>query len=155
MKKIIVLSLSSIIIFSCNNTTTEKTPTKDTVTTITTPSTDTTATATETLVLDNGQKWKLNEEMKPFILAIENTVNSYVKKQSKDYKFLATLLNEKNEALINSCTMTGRSHDELHKWLHPHLERVEALEKATDEQQANDIIKQIQQSFEVLHQYFQ
>ncbi|MBX2930717.1 MAG: hypothetical protein KF781_02080 [Chitinophagaceae bacterium] len=156
MKKIIFLSLSSLIIISCNNHNTEEpTSVQDTTTVTTMQEEEHTNEDAEAIVLDNGQKWKINEEMKPFILAMENIVDAYLKEQSKNYTFLAAQLKEKNTALIESCTMQGKSHDELHKWLHPHLERVKALEKAENEQQANDIATQIKQSFEVFYQYFQ
>ncbi len=51
--------------------------------------------------------------------------------------------------------MSGISHDELHKWLHPHLQLVAALENAENEQDANSIIEQLSQSFALYHTYFE
>ena len=51
--------------------------------------------------------------------------------------------------------MDGKSHDELHKWLHPHLELVEALEKSANENEAKGIVLKLQKSNEVYHQYFE
>ncbi len=158
MKKIILLSVTTLFIISCNNNNTEnKTPNQDTVAAATTTHQEAndTTNAEETIELDNGQKWKINAEMKPHILAMQNITEAYIKDNSKDYKFLAKQLKEKDDALIKSCTMDGKSHDELHKWLHPHLERVEALEKAENEQKANEIVSQIKKSFDIFHQYFQ
>jgi len=110
---------------------------------------------TDIIEMDNGQKWKINLEMKPFIAEEENILKSYTESHSNDFKNLAVQLKEKNSALIKSCTMKGKSHEELHKWLHPHLERVAALEKADNEQQANDLVHQLMKSFQTFHEYFQ
>jgi len=64
-------------------------------------------------------------------------------------------LKDQNNQLIKSCTMKGKSHDELHKWLHPHLELVEALEKSANENEAKGIVLKLQKSNEVYHQYFE
>ncbi len=72
-----------------------------------------------------------------------------------DYKELGEQLGGQNKRLIKSCTMKGKSHDELHKWLHPHMQLVEALEDAENEQNANKTIKQLKESFQTFHNYFQ
>ena len=50
--------------------------------------------------------------------------------------------------------MDGKSHDELHKWLHPHLEIVKALEDEADASKANEIVLQLQDSYQQYHHYF-
>ena len=50
--------------------------------------------------------------------------------------------------------MDGKSHDELHKWLHPHLELVKELENSSDENEAKEIVLKLQKSNEMYHQYF-
>jgi hypothetical protein len=42
--------------------------------------------------------------------------------------------------------MDGKSHDELHKWLHPQLELVKELENEIDVVKANEIVLQLQKS---------
>jgi hypothetical protein len=36
--------------------------------------------------------------------------------------------------------MDGKSHDELHKWLHPHMALIESLQEAENDDAANKII---------------
>lgn len=96
----------------------------------------------------------MNEEMKPFVMKGEELVNSYIQDNQTDYKALAQQLIEQNNQLIKSCTMNGKSHDELHKWLHPHLEIVNALEEEKDAAKANEIVLQLQKSYQDYHQYF-
>jgi len=109
----------------------------------------------ETLNLNNGERWIVNEEMKPFILGAEGILNQYKASQDEDYKTLATQLKEKNSGLIKSCTMKGVSHDELHKWLYPHIELIESLPKVESTEAANKIIADLQASFSTFNQYFQ
>jgi hypothetical protein len=51
--------------------------------------------------------------------------------------------------------MDGKSHEELHKWLHPHMQLIEDLGNADNDQQANEIIAQLNKSFQTYHNYFQ
>ncbi|MBK7428292.1 MAG: hypothetical protein IPI60_15370 [Saprospiraceae bacterium] len=109
----------------------------------------------ETIKLSNGEKWSVNEEMKPFIIEAESILTQYIECGNSDYNTLAKKLKEKNTGLIKSCTMQGESHDELHKWLHPHMELIESLSNATTTEEANEIIATLQASFSTYNQYFQ
>ncbi len=106
----------------------------------------------QAIELNNGEKWQVNAEMIPFVTEGEQILNDYT---GDDYKVLAAQLKEKNSGLIKSCTMDGKSHDELHKWLHPHLELVEALDTAENPEGANVVIADLKKSFEMYHTYFQ
>jgi len=105
--------------------------------------------------LNKGQKWQVNEEMKPHIETAEIFLNDFVSNEKEDYHQLAENLSIHNKTLIKSCTMKGESHDELHKWLHPHMELIDKLEKASNLTEANDIISELQKSFETYHRYFE
>ena len=110
--------------------------------------------ATEALTLDNGQKWKINKEMQPFILKGSDLVNQYLKENKTDYKALAAELSTQNSQLVKSCTMKGKSHDELHKWLHPHLELVEQLGNESNAENAQKTVLKLQESYQTYQQYF-
>ena len=105
--------------------------------------------------LVDGKKWMVNNEMKPFLQKGEELVNQYLQNNQTDYKTLATQLNEQNSQLIKSCTMEGKSHDELHKWLHPHLELVKELEKVSIKEDADHIIHHISESYQAYKNYFE
>src|SRR5690606_19644238 len=104
--------------------------------------------SSEAIELNNNEKWIVNEEMKPYVMKGEELVNSYIQDSRTDHKALAEQLKEQNNQLIKSCTMKGKSHDELHKWLHPHLEMVKELENETDVARANEIVLQLQGSYQ-------
>ena len=150
-KLILTLAVGGLLLSSCGNSTNEK-------------SNNNRETAThqqhqhddeQTIRLNNGEKSLVNEEMKPFILEAENILTEYINNNLSDYKTLAEQLKEKNSGLIKSCTMKGESHDELHKWLYPHIELIESLSKAESTEEASEIIANLQASFLTYNQYFQ
>ena len=51
--------------------------------------------------------------------------------------------------------MKGKSHDELHKWLAPHLKLVADLEKANNEIEAKELLLKLKSSYDLYDQYFQ
>lgn len=104
-------------------------------------------------LIDNA-KWAVNSEMKPFVERSEFVLNKYVSENKTNYIELSALLREQNSLLIQSCTMSGESHDQLHKWLHPHLGLVKKLKKADDEIAAGKVVDELKASFESYHYYF-
>lgn len=150
MKKVFVLGISVLFLWSCNNTTEKSTTHQETETHAEHQHDE----SSEAIELNNGEKWLVNEEMKPFVMKGEELVNAYIQNNQADYKALAQQLKEQNDQLIRSCTMGGKSHDELHKWLHPHLEIVKALEDERDATKANETVLQLQHSYQQYHQYF-
>ena len=156
MKKLFILAISSLVFYSCN-TATEKTtekaeenPKEETVKQEDHKGDD----KSETIELNNGAKWVVNEEMKPYVMKGEELVNNYSQKNQTDYKQLAADLKAENEKLIKSCTMNGKSHDELHKWLEPHLKLTKHLEKADDAANAKTLVTDLQSSYKSYHEYF-
>lgn len=105
------------------------------------------------LELNNGAKWKMNAEMKPFINEMESQVNAY-KPESDDYKLLARNLGETNDNLIKSCTIKGTPHDVLHAWLMPHMELIDDLKKADNKEEGNKIAGELKESMVKYHQFF-
>ncbi|HMS66644.1 MAG TPA: hypothetical protein PKD18_00835 [Saprospiraceae bacterium] len=109
----------------------------------------------QTINLNDGEKWAVNEEMKPFISDSEKILNEFIAKKSNDFISLAAQLKEKNAGLVKSCTMQGASHDELHKWLHPHMELIKSLADAGDLEAATLTIDELKESFVTYNQFFQ
>lgn len=104
--------------------------------------------------LNNGQKWEVNGEMKPHVEKAGELLHVYISQKDQDYRKLAENLKEQNNALVKSCTMKGEGHDELHKWLHPHMKLIEELTNAKDSKEAQSIIYKLEDSFETYHTYF-
>lgn len=108
----------------------------------------------EPLELNNGARWIVNDEMKPFVQKGHELVNAFIAERRNDYQDLAEQLTVQNNQLIQSCTMEGKSHDELHKWLHPHLELVQELGSKDNGAEADKIVVEIQQSYLEYQKYF-
>jgi hypothetical protein len=104
------------------------------------------------LELNQGQKWQVNPEMKPAIAAAEELL---MRANDTNTTALAAGLESYNKQLIASCTMQGKSHDELHKWLHPHMELVQTLLQAKDAEEAQVAIRQLKTSFQTYHMFFE
>lgn len=110
---------------------------------------------TSAIELNNGEKWKVNEEMMPAIDAMEKDINDFASSETKEYKPLVEKLQSNVDLLISNCTMEGKGHDELHKWLLPYMALVKELSEAKDENEAAVKFKNIEQSMVTLNTYFQ
>lgn len=105
--------------------------------------------------LNAGEKWMINDEMKPYVAQGEAALNDYIASNNTDYKSLASKLKDADNKLISSCTMEGESHDELHKWLHPHLELVGDLDAAQSDKEAAEEVQKLKKSYDNFWIYFQ
>lgn len=150
MKKTILFGLSIFLFWSCNNSS-SKTTTDQQDEIHETHHHDE---SSQVIELNNGEKWVVNSEMKPFVSKGAELVNVYVQENKADFKELTTQLKEQNNQLIKSCTMKGKSHDELHKWLYPHLELVKELDNETDTVKAKEIVVKLQNSYQQYQIYF-
>jgi len=110
--------------------------------------------STGNIKLNNGEKWEVNAEMKPHIEQGGKILNDYLALSGSDYKKLAADLKAQNDQLVKSCTMKGESHDELHKWLHPHMNLVDKLAETSDPKEAEALIAQLEQSLKTYQNYF-
>lgn len=107
------------------------------------------------LKLNDGKKWKINQEMMVHIDDMKTQVSKFSKGNKKDYAALGKSLTENTNLLTSSCTMTGESHNELHKWLHPYIEIVGELSEAEDEKEAAEELGKIQESITTFNQFFE
>ena len=105
------------------------------------------------LKLNDGKKWEMNAEMKPYINDMEQQIIAYNPK-TDDYKMLAKNLSETNENLIKSCTIKGTPHEVLHAWLMPHMEKIEQLKNAQTKEDADKIVGDLKRSMTTYHEYF-
>ena len=141
--KIILLATAGLFLFSCNTKSKEEKTTQ--IKTEEHQHSD-----NEAIHLNDGEKWKVDDNMMEHIRNMENDIVAFTNKSDKNYTQLASKLKANLDLLTSNCTMKGQAHDELHKWLVPYIDLVDSLEKEnTDEQ-----FKAIQHSFENFNQYF-
>lgn len=108
----------------------------------------------DNLQLNKGKKWKVNAAMKPLITESEILIKDYHSNSYTDFSTLAKQLSNNNNELISRCTMKGQAHDELHKWLMPHIKLVQRLEQTKSTKKANLIIQELRVSFATFNTYF-
>jgi hypothetical protein len=107
------------------------------------------------ITLNDGEKWKVNPEMMKHVEAMEKDIQSFNGHSLEEYKTLAKKTNDHISELTSSCTMTGRSHEELHKWLHPFMELSEQFGNSESVASAAQHYETIKKQMEVFHQYFE
>ena len=151
-KLILSLAAFSIMLSSCSNSTNEK---SNNQTEIAEQNNHHLDDESEAIELNNGEKWKVDANMITHIRNIENDINHFANVEQKDFKSLAEKLQTNIDLLTSNCTMKGKAHDELHKWLLPYIDMVKELSEAKNETEASEQFKNIQTSFSTFNQYFQ
>lgn len=149
MNKLFIIISSIILIIACNNQT-EKKEVKEVPIAAIIKHID-----SNEIVLNNGEKWKVDEKMLVHIRNIEKDISGVANTEEKDYKLLAKNLQHHMDLLTSNCTMKGQAHDELHKWLLPYIDLVNVFSETTNKQELVVKFKQIQASFLTFNQYFQ
>ncbi|WP_347174927.1 hypothetical protein [Polaribacter uvawellassae] len=106
------------------------------------------------IALDNGEKWEANIETTKgvsdmIILLKENKETSL-----EAYLSLAEKLNKRNNILVKECTMVGPSHDNLHIFLYPLIEKINALLEVESASDAEKIVSSISENLDAYTTYF-
>lgn len=161
MKKIKTLLLTATILFgyACNNPSHK--PDSEASTEQTTNITETDEhehSTSESIELDNGAKWKVVPEMMQHIKNMESEVNRFYETQHadmKDYTAVGINLQKNLDLLTSNCTMEGKAHDELHKWLLPFIDKVDGFNKLKDKDEAEKGAQEIKNTFTVFNTYFE
>ncbi|TVZ28721.1 hypothetical protein JM83_3868 [Gillisia sp. Hel_I_86] len=105
--------------------------------------------------LDSGSKWQANMETTQGVDKMLDLIKSSDLKTLEDYHRLATKLNEEKNFVVKECTMQGASHDNLHVFLLPLVEKIEALSNTSTLSQATIITYRIEENLEGYYTYFQ
>jgi len=108
----------------------------------------------EEIELNNGQKWKVDEAMMEIIRKMESDVYSFSDSNKKDYHELGKKLQANIELLTSNCTMKGKAHDELHKWLLPFIDLVNEYSNNKDLKKSEILYTQILISLKNFNRYF-
>ena len=141
--KIAFLATVILLLFSCNTKSKEEKTTEI-------KTEEHQHSESETIQLNNGEKWKVDDNMIIHIRNMEKDVVHFDQEKDTNYSLLADKLKTNIDILTSNCTMKGQAHDELHKWLVPYIELVDLFSK---EKSANQFTE-IQNSFLTFNQYF-
>lgn len=108
----------------------------------------------EEMVLNNGTKWEANPETNTGIATMSKLVAETKTHYMEDYRNLGNALNEVKNSIVKECTMTGASHDNLHVFLHPLIQKIELLQKTDNTDAAAKIKESINGHLKSYYTYF-
>ncbi|NUM31605.1 MAG: hypothetical protein HUU47_04700 [Bacteroidetes bacterium] len=151
--KILLLLFSVNMIVSCTNTSKKSNiNTSDSLSEIDEHQHNT---ENDSISLNEGKKWKVNTDMMLHISKMKSDVAIFEKNKKRDYNTLAKNLSKGLDSLTSNCTMEGKAHDELHKWLVPFIELVDEFSENTESKEAEHLYLKIKSSFEEFDKFFE
>lgn len=109
----------------------------------------------DAIELNNGAKWKADSEMFEHVQAMKKDLAAFNGEALEDFHALGISLSGHTQNFISSCTMKGKGHDELHKWLHPFMQQVDALQSAETTKSADALVVGMEKSLVEFDRYFE
>ena len=105
--------------------------------------------------LNEGKKWIANTETNKGVEKMQSILQSQSTETIEDYHQLASQLNEVKNKVIKECTMKGESHDNLHVWLLPLIDKIDALFEVTTIDNAAKLKQSIIDNINAYNNYFE
>lgn len=104
--------------------------------------------------LDKEAKWKANIETAQGINTMVNLIKENNLITLEDYHQLANKLNNEKNMVIKECSMKGPSHDNLHIFLLPLIEKIDYLLTTTSIEEGSKITASIKDNLNLYQNYF-
>ncbi len=104
--------------------------------------------------LDNGDKWLANIKTTEGVNRMLKLISESKTETVEDYLSLANKLNDRKNTLVKECTMTGPSHDNLHMFLHPLIEKIDVLLETKTTEESAETLKSITDNLNAYNTYF-
>lgn len=104
--------------------------------------------------LDNGSQWLANIETNEGVQKMKEMLKSIDTNTLEEYHNLAAELTHAKNYVIKECTMKGPSHDNLHVWLLPLMEKIDALAETNNLEEAAKIKQSIAENVNAYDNYF-
>lgn len=105
--------------------------------------------------LDRGSKWLANAETTLGVSKMLNTMTDFNGRTVSEYRALGDKLNDLKNTVVKECTMTGPAHDNLHVWIHPLIEKIEALQNIDSEASGIHMVQDIEQHLNDYYDFFE
>ncbi len=106
------------------------------------------------IILNNGIKWSANMETTDGVREMLTLIKDNKTTTTDDYKKLGIALNNVKNTVVKECTMKGASHDNLHVWLHPLIEKIELLQKVENAEKGEQLTSNIKKHLKGYYDYF-
>ena len=107
------------------------------------------------MALNGDELWEANPETNEGVAEMIRTVEESDPQSVAEYHELAHQLNETKNYVVKECTMVGESHEYLHVFLHPLIEKIDALGKVSTVDEGAEIREQTINNLHLYHEYFQ
>ena len=107
------------------------------------------------MALNNGAKWEANLETTSGVANMAKLIAERKTISLGDYRNLGDSLNDVKNTLVKECTMTGASHDNLHIFLHPLIQKIELLQKTGSAETGAQIKESIAGHLNAYYIYFE
>ncbi len=104
--------------------------------------------------LNDGTKWEVNIETTQGVEKMQGVLKTHSTSSIEKYHQLASDLNDLTNKLVKECSMKGASHDNLHVWLMPLIEKIDALSEAKTIEDAAEIKQSIEENLNAYSDYF-
>lgn len=124
----------------------------------TAPATASTNTAHKDMMpiqLNDGKPWKADEEMIQRVAEMRKELEENISAEQIDQAALAQSLDHHTGKFVESCTMKGQGHEELHKWLEPYMGLIKELHNAESNDEAKEIMDEMQAMLKAFGEYFE
>lgn len=108
----------------------------------------------EEISLNDGAKWNANIETTEGVNNMLEHIESMKTDSVEDYHALAAKLNDEKNYIVKECTMEGASHDNLHTFLHPLIDKIAALGKIESIDEGVHLKSIIQENLQKYSDYF-
>lgn len=118
------------------------------------PGEDTHASWMDEITLDQGAKWAANAETTSGVAQMIALIGSTQTDGLEDYHRLGNGLNEIKNYIVKECTMTGPSHDNLHVWLYPLVDKIGRLQKVETVESGKALTHEIKGHLDKYHEFF-
>lgn len=109
----------------------------------------------EEMQFNEGGKWKANLETTRGVNNMMEIVEGSKPGTVDDYHGMATKLNDEKNIVVKECTMEGASHDNLHTFLHPLIEKIDALGKVQKTEEGAKLQHSIHENLKWYFNYFE
>lgn len=109
----------------------------------------------EHLVLNDGEKWPMDEHTRKLAGEMNETVDSADVESAEDGQEVGETLNAQLATLVKGCTMTGPAHDNLHVFLGAFMPVVNALEAAESDEVAQEKFNEVKSLLATYGEHFE
>jgi hypothetical protein len=104
---------------------------------------------------NDDDKWEANAETNEGVQKMQNNIKTQITNTLDAYHKLAEQLNDDKNYVIKNCTMKGAPHDNLHVWLLPLMEKIEALSESKTVEEASKLKQSIVENVNAYSNYFE